>query len=195
MDVVVFILASLGILVLLGLAPFLVSLSTTIMMFLGFPLVLICIGLFFIVTAFTRESVFSFFFGLLWIGMAVFWLYEVGVMKKGKTTQNQVKEDLASLLDKLTRPDVRERREAASRLGQMGDLLAIPPLLNALRDEDEFVRVYAARALGNLDIGAPETIAQLRETRDTVGEDIRFHFDEAIAKIMARGQREPLARA
>ena len=54
---------------------------------------------------------------------------------------------------------------AAEALGNIADVKTLPPLLEALNDENEGVRAYAADSIGNL--GAVEALPILRQKLDT----------------------------
>ena len=49
-------------------------------------------------------------------------------------------ESQTALLEQLKSPDEEARRQAAARLGDVGDQTAVEPLVQALRDSDEVVR-------------------------------------------------------
>ena len=50
-------------------------------------------------------------------------------------------------IDDLANEDVRVRISAAKALGQTREIIAVPALLNALKDPREEVRLFAARSL------------------------------------------------
>lgn len=64
------------------------------------------------------------------------------------------------------------RGNAATTLGKMKDPSAIPLLIQSLKDEDSFVRVCAADALGNLKKGSP------------LSEDVPLTVTEVIAPLI-----------
>ncbi len=91
-------------------------------------------------------------------------------------------------LERLKTGDAEARREAAVILAEIGDHSTIPPLVAALRDEDELVRAIADKALwqvwsrsGNLEVDAllEQGIAHLA-MRD-FGQAVKL-FDAVIAK-------------
>ena len=71
------------------------------------------------------------------------WLFNVGKMKS--------KGDVKGLIKALNyRKDAYIREAAAKALGEIGDARAIEPLIDALKDESEYVRSAAAEALDKL---------------------------------------------
>lgn len=88
------------------------------------------------------------------------------------------------LLELCRAPEAETRRRAASELGEFGDARAINVLVDMLNDPDEFVRVLAARSLGR--VGDLSVIDALSKALASVGEDVRFHFTDAIAEIRER---------
>lgn len=63
------------------------------------------------------------------------------------------RDDKQLLLAELQGSDTEKRREAAIRLGTLGDTSVRPALMQALRDRDIRVRYNAVHALGELGIG------------------------------------------
>jgi HEAT repeat protein len=61
--------------------------------------------------------------------------------------------------------EVRVRRDAANALGEIGDAQAVPPLIAALQDEDQWVRQNAVVALGKIrdDEAVESLVAALRD--------------------------------
>jgi HEAT repeat protein len=55
------------------------------------------------------------------------------------------------------------------------------PLIN---DADEFVRIYAVRALGEIADGS--ALEAIKRAREQASSDILFYYDDAIAAISAR---------
>ncbi len=55
------------------------------------------------------------------------------------------------------------------------------PLVN---DADEFVCIYAVRALGEIDDGS--ALEAIKRAREQANSDIVFYYDDAIAAISAR---------
>jgi len=69
--------------------------------------------------------------------------------------------DVDGLLGSLQDHDIAVRAEAASSLGQLGNLKAVVPLISTLQnDSDPYVRSLAAKALGEL--GDPRAMEPLR---------------------------------
>ena len=58
-----------------------------------------------------------------------------------------VAEPQTTLIDQLESPDQEARRQAAARLGDVGDQTAVAPLVQALKDPDEVVRQLAEHSL------------------------------------------------
>lgn len=76
-------------------------------------------------------------------------LYQTkAIMKIGKEPKTIL--DIKPLITKLKSTDPRTRREAADRLGDIGNQEATDHLIPPLKDKDEFVRQATARALGEL---------------------------------------------
>jgi HEAT repeat protein len=94
----------------------------------------------------------------------------------------------AELVGLLEASDSETRKEAISALAKKGNQASVPYLLKRLNDTDEFVRVYAAMALG--DLGDPTVIPDLNAARNSVATDIQFHFDDAINQIEERSLPE-----
>ncbi len=87
-----------------------------------------------------------------------------------------------SLLDQLKGPDEEARRQAAARLGDVGDQTAVEPLVQALRDPDEVVRQLAEYSLWQVwsRSGDTATDALLQEGIFLMQSD---QFREAAAKF------------
>ena len=67
--------------------------------------------------------------------------------------------------------DPKVRRYLTLALGRLGDVRAIPPLINALQDPDAETRLYSVWALGN--ITAPETVPVLLDALADADEGVR----------------------
>ncbi|MCP1392008.1 MAG: HEAT repeat domain-containing protein [Methanothrix harundinacea] len=65
----------------------------------------------------------------------------------------------------------------------IGDPRAVDPLIEALNDENEWVRLNAAKALG--EINDPRTIKPLVEAMDDNNVDVREAVREALEKLGA----------
>ena len=94
-------------------------------------------------------------------------------MAKLKTVSKRIEE--------LAHPDVEVRRKAARKLGEMGDVRAVPPLCLALCDEDIYTRKNAAYALGNLH--APDAMQPLQDALKDRREGLRGVAAWAIGQI------------
>jgi HEAT repeat protein len=96
----------------------------------------------------------------------------------GKESEFEHETSLPRLMDVLVGDEDQVRRvRAAKRLGEIGDVHAIPALIEALRDKNLLVRMEAARALG--EIGDAEAVSALigalRDESDSV------QLDAAVA--------------
>lgn len=81
------------------------------------------------------------------------------------------KEKVRALIAALSDSDPSKALPAATRLGEMGDLEAVPPLVKMLKESrDPFARFAAAQALGNLKAcdAVPGLIAALSDRDETV---------------------------
>ncbi len=86
------------------------------------------------------------------------------------------------LEDKNLVSDVRAR--AALGLGEIGDARGVEPLIQALQDEDSFLRRVAAVAVGNIgDARAIEPLNRALEDEDSL---VRQAAAEALEKIRAK---------
>lgn len=78
------------------------------------------------------------------------------------------------------------RQRVADVLAEIGDTRSVEPLIVALRDDDEHVRVEAARALGKIgDARAMEPLVTLLDDKTQVWFDRRVcdHAYHALQKI------------
>jgi tetratricopeptide (TPR) repeat protein len=87
-----------------------------------------------------------------------------------------------TLIRDLLNGGLDQRREAAAMLGDVGDAIAVPPLLKALKDQDEIVGTLAEHSLWTIwsRSGDPKIDALLQEGIHLVQSD---RLDEAIAKF------------
>jgi len=89
-----------------------------------------------------------------------------------------------TLLEFLQHDNNKIRYEAIVALGALKPADAVQPLLDALKDADEYVRIYAIRALGNFDLLSNESIAEhLRFLLQDDDERIRAAAVEALGKL------------
>lgn len=89
-----------------------------------------------------------------------------------------------TLLEFLQHDNNRIRYEAIVALGALKPEDAVQPLLDALKDMDEYVRIYTIRALGNFDLLSNESIAEhLRFLLQDDDERIRAAAVEALGKL------------
>lgn len=90
--------------------------------------------------------------------------------------------DVFNNIKKLSSIDEIERQEAAYLLGEAGDIIAIPALIHALNNDDDYdARYYAARALGY--IGSPLVASSLLDHLHDPDEDVQCGVIEALGKI------------
>ncbi len=92
------------------------------------------------------------------------------------------------VLQSLSSPDPRVRREAAYLLGGLGDLRAVDRLVVALRDTDAAVRRNSAYALGELasNISEPEWV--VRALAAALGDSDRTVVDSARGALVRYGR-------
>jgi HEAT repeat protein len=64
--------------------------------------------------------------------------------------EQQKGDDIARMLERVKSRSTAERREAIDQLAEAGDLLAVEPVIAALKDQEGEVRASAANALGHL---------------------------------------------
>ncbi|MEZ4704320.1 MAG: HEAT repeat domain-containing protein [Bdellovibrionota bacterium] len=84
-----------------------------------------------------------------------------------------------------TNPLALARKNAASFLGSLQDVRAVPVLIRALHDDQMVVRKEASIALGN--VGDDQALRYLYEAKGTeVDQSVRREQDRAIEKIKAR---------
>jgi HEAT repeat protein len=80
----------------------------------------------------------------------------------------------------------KQRRDAASALGQLGDPKAVPALLQKLKDRSEDTEVLQAAALSIGKIGDLNTIPDLLDTYEIIGNRAAEAIHEAIGEILGR---------
>jgi HEAT repeat protein len=88
-------------------------------------------------------------------------------------------------LQALRDPDVRVRKKAAVKLGNVGatDPAAVPALAGALKDRDARVRAEAALALLRIGPAAREAIPALAAAQDDPDPTVRAFAGKALAKV------------
>ena len=67
--------------------------------------------------------------------------------------------DIANNIEILKKSNDYEKRKAAGRLGNIGDVRAVNSLIRSLKDKDSFVRRLSASSLGK--IGSPKAVYPL----------------------------------
>ena len=95
-----------------------------------------------------------------------------------------------ALIQQLQEGSTQERRQAAGALGDVGDEVAVPSLIDALKDKDEVVQFLAERSLWVIwsRSGDPQTDAFLQEGIHLMQSN---RLDEAIAKFDEVMKRSP----
>jgi hypothetical protein len=105
--------------------------------------------------------------------------------KTPETNVAQGKSSASLELEKLTRElkdqNMKVRRKAAMALGNIDDIQAVGPLIEALKDEDVQTRRAVAIALGK--IGDPRAVEPLTEARKDSNWQVRAMTKEALKKI------------
>jgi HEAT repeat protein len=88
---------------------------------------------------------------------------------------------LQSWLDDLQSANTATKLNAIKSLGESGDIRAVPPLVEALRDERDVVRQYAVEALQNLVIVLDDAYDIVKRWLQSLINKLRLHpADEAI---------------
>lgn len=100
--------------------------------------------------------------------------------------------DLKRWLGQLRSNDVTLRSDAAHQLGKLGDERAVPALVEALSDSDEYVRKSAVTALRR--IGGPEAMAGLRQALADRSEQVVLQAVNGLRDMRDREAVEPLIR-
>lgn len=100
--------------------------------------------------------------------------------------------DLKRWLGQLRSNDVTLRSDAAHQLGKLGDERAVPTLVEALSDSDEYVRKSAVTALRR--IGGPEAMAGLRQALADRSEQVVLQAVNGLRDMRDREAVEPLIR-
>jgi hypothetical protein len=121
----------------------------------------------------------------LWV--ALFALLLAGTITTSVRAQSRVA-DLAKQL--RTADDFRVRTQAALALGASGDVAAVAPLCDGLKDKIPAVRAGAAAGLGKL--GKKEGAACLKTARAAEKDgSVAAQIDQSIAKIQGGGSDAP----
>jgi HEAT repeat protein len=88
---------------------------------------------------------------------------------------------LPPLIDALKSADTATKLNAIKGLGESGDIRAVPPLVEALHDEREVVRQYAAEALQNLVSVLDDVYGVVKRWLQSLLNKLRLHpADEVI---------------
>jgi HEAT repeat protein len=88
-------------------------------------------------------------------------------------------------LGELNKPDFKARKKALVALGHVGraDAVAIPALINAVKDRDPRVRSEAVLALLNLGPDASEAIPVLTEAQHDQNATVRSYAEKALERM------------
>ncbi len=89
--------------------------------------------------------------------------------------------EIDDLIEKLKDPENEVRRNTAYRLGDIGDISAVPALIKALEDEDNEIRAVAAWSLG--ENGDPSAVPALIEALGDEDAEVKLKSVEAILKV------------
>src|SRR3989442_5618051 len=100
--------------------------------------------------------------------------------------------DLNRWLTQLRSNDVTLRSDAAHQLGKLGDERAVPVLVEALSDSDEYVRKSAVTALRR--IGGPAAMEGLRQALADRSEQVVLQAVNGLRDMRDREAVEPLIR-
>jgi len=112
-------------------------------------------------------------------------------LREGKRIRG-VKPVLIKLLNSRDRRT--DPAQVAHALGRLGDKSSVPPLVNALRDEDMWVRTEAAASLGR--IGDPAAVDALcRVATEDDDHNVRANAVLALGSFQGAKVREYLERA
>lgn len=96
-------------------------------------------------------------------------------------SEQNIDPNVLVFLNDINNVDAKIRAFAAMRLGEIGDVAALPSLLNCLRDNEKSVRFAAVRALGQ--IGDPDAVVHLQMVLASNESGIRKATVEALGKI------------
>ena len=110
--------------------------------------------------------------------------------------KKQSKKSFVELLEDLqTSNSEKVRYNAARVLGEMGDVNAVEPLINVLKnDKNGSVRLYAARALGELG-DCQATLPLIESLREDRNVDVRVRAARALGRLGGEEVVEPLVTA
>jgi tetratricopeptide (TPR) repeat protein len=89
-------------------------------------------------------------------------------------------------LKRLQTGTTEERRQAAERLAHIGNHIAVQPLIQVLRDEDQFVREIAEQALWQIWLrsGRPDADARLRDGMVQMQQGALQHAVEIFTEVI-----------
>ncbi len=109
------------------------------------------------------------------------------------TIRPEANASLSDLVQNLSAGDVRVRADAAERLGDLKDPVAVDPLIGALKDEDANVRAEAVDSLRR--IGDPKAVDPLIRALQDEDASVRKNAAEALGKIGDKKAIDPLKKA
>ena len=101
--------------------------------------------------------------------------------------------DIANNIEILKNSNDFEKRKAAGRLGNIGDIRAVNSLINSLKDKDPFVRRHSAVSLGK--IGSPKAIYPLALLLSHDKDGLSYSARDALINIGKPSIPELMIRA
>ncbi len=118
--------------------------------------------------------------------------------ERGAIRKADVKDGIDALIKAVTSdPDANVRKAAAMALGRINpdDKAAVKPLMEALKDKSNAVKVEAARALGLLGSDAKEAVDALREVKQEADKISGGKKKKKTKPTKAEREARELARA
>ena len=101
---------------------------------------------------------------------------KIDLLKMDKESQ-----EIAKNIEILKNSNDYERRKAAGRLGNIGDVRAVNPLIKSLKDKDPFVRRLSASSLGK--IGSSKAVSSLGSVLSEDDDGISYSARDALINI------------
>jgi HEAT repeat protein len=118
---------------------------------------------------------------------------QISSVRSSSGTNNSRAQEFENTLRALHSENSTERHQAVISLGKSANPAAVPPLIEALKDSDYFVRSFAAVALGNLK--APQALDPLIKALSDAHPRVRRSAAEALGSIRNPDAFEPLLKA
>ena len=106
---------------------------------------------------------------------------DVAEFKRQLESRGMSHADFDSMVKGLTDPSASIRGASAWRLGELGDVRAVEPLITATRDSDDLVREWAVRALGELE--RTRAVPALIDRLDDANGDVREWAARSLGEI------------